>query len=125
MSAGKDPSLIRASHILIKHIHSQSCSSLNDPSGAQITRRSVEDATHQLNAIRDDILANVVTFEQMAYHVSDCNSATNFGQLGLFGSAVSSNLPHEVITAAFQLKVGEISEVVLSPIGAHLIKRYE
>ena len=65
---------------------------------------------------------NVTDFEELARTKSVDPSASNGGDLGFFG-------PGEMIPAfeqaAMALKVGEISGVVQTPIGFHIIKRIE
>ena len=61
-------------------------------------------------------------FATLASKESDCSSARNGGDLGPFGRGQMQK-PFE--DAAFALKVGELSGVVSSDSGVHIIRRTE
>lgn len=70
--------------------------------------------------LRQEIVEGRSTFEQVAQRESaDTASGTNGGLLGMTSR---DNLVDEFANAAFRLRIGEISEPVLSPYGFHLIK---
>lgn len=58
---------------------------------------------------------------QLAVSESDCSSARKMGDLGFFGKG---DMQKEFEEAAFQLKPGEMSHVVETASGLHLIERY-
>jgi NIMA-interacting peptidyl-prolyl cis-trans isomerase 1 len=57
---------------------------------------------------------------QLAVRESDCSSARKMGDLGFFGKG---DMQKEFEEAAFQLKPGEVSNVVETASGLHLIER--
>lgn len=59
---------------------------------------------------------------QLAVSESDCSSARKMGDLGFFGKG---DMQKEFEDAAFQLKPGEVSNVVETASGLHLIERYD
>jgi NIMA-interacting peptidyl-prolyl cis-trans isomerase 1 len=56
----------------------------------------------------------------LAVTESDCSSARKMGDLGFFGKG---DMQKEFEEAAFQLKPGEVSHVVQTASGLHLIER--
>jgi parvulin-like peptidyl-prolyl isomerase len=103
------PGNIRASHILISY---QGIPQIN-------ATRTKEEA----KALAEDLLARVQageSFDELARTHSDCPTAEKGGDLGFFkeGRMVK---PFE--DAAFALKADEISGVVETKFGYHLIKR--
>jgi peptidyl-prolyl cis-trans isomerase NIMA-interacting 1 len=57
---------------------------------------------------------------QLAVSESDCSSARKMGDLGFFGKG---DMQKEFEDAAFQLKPGDVSRVVETASGLHLIER--
>jgi len=103
------PGSIRASHILISY------------SGADraASTRSKEEARQ----LADDVLKKVRAgedFGELAKAYSDCTTASSGGDLGFFkkGRMVK---PFE--DASFALKPGQVSDVVETGFGFHIIKR--
>ncbi|CAL0313120.1 unnamed protein product [Lupinus luteus] len=111
---------VRASHILIKHEGSRRKASWKDPEGRVIKSTTRENAVSQLKALQDDIVSGKVKFEDVASRYSDCSSAKRGGDLGPFGRGQMQK-PFE--EATFGLKVGEISDIVDTDSGVHIIKR--
>ncbi|KAJ8530239.1 hypothetical protein K7X08_037074 [Anisodus acutangulus] len=111
---------VRASHILIKHEGSRRKSSWKDPEGRIISNTTRDAAVSQLKAIRDDIISGKSKFEDVASRLSDCSSAKRGGDLGPFGRGQMQK-PFEDTTYA--LKVGEISDIIDTDSGAHIILR--
>lgn len=99
------PERIKASHILIR---------VNPDQDSE----KREEKRQKLLRLWDEI-KNGADFTQMAGKNSDCPSKSRGGDLGYFerGKMVK---PFEA--AAFQLKVGEVSEIVETPFGYHLVK---
>eukprot|EP00035_Acanthoeca_spectabilis_P024136 m.452493 g.452493 ORF g.452493 m.452493 type:complete len:165 (-) comp20339_c0_seq1:74-568(-) len=109
---------VTASHILAKHAGSRRPASWRqDP----ITR-TLEEATEIIKAHRAAIVAGEKDFAEIAKTESDCSSAKRGGDLGPFGRG-KMQPPFE--KATFALKVGEISDLVFTDSGVHIIKRTE
>lgn len=87
-------SKISASHILVKHEH------------------EAEDCLKKLKSGE--------SFESLAKAFSQCPSSAEGGDLGSFGKG---QMVASFETAAFALKVGEVSAPVQTQFGYHLIKR--
>ena len=103
------PVNIRASHILISY---QGVPQI----GATRTKE-------EANALAEDLLARVKageSFEQLARTHSDCPTAEKGGDLGFF---TKGRMVKPFEDAAFALKADEISGVVETKFGYHLIKR--
>jgi parvulin-like peptidyl-prolyl isomerase len=93
---------IRASHIL--------CS---------IEKSTNEEALTSINKVQKK-LENGVKFSELAEEFSDCPSGSRGGDLGCFGQGV---MVDEFDRVAFSLKENEISEIVETEFGYHLIQR--
>ncbi|KAL9158917.1 hypothetical protein ABFS82_08G100400 [Erythranthe guttata] len=111
---------VKASHILIKHQGSRRKSSWKDPDGRVISATTREEAVSQLQDLRRDIQSGDASFKDLAAKHSHCSSAKRGGDLGPFGRGQMQK-PFE--EAAFALKVGEISEIVDTESGVHIILR--
>ncbi|KDO20516.1 peptidyl-prolyl cis-trans isomerase pin1 [Saprolegnia parasitica CBS 223.65] len=109
-------SQVRASHLLIKHSGSRRPASRLSPN---ITR-SKEEAIAILTDLRNKITSGAARFEDLAIQFSDCSSGTRGGDLGPFGRGMMQK-PFE--DAAFGLQVGEISGIVDTDSGVHIIVR--
>ena len=110
------PSTVRASHILVKHTESRRPASWReDP----ITRTKAA-AIEKLTAIRDAIVKGDTDFAVVASAESDCSSAHRSGDLGEFGRGQMQK-PFE--EATFALRVGEMSGIVDTASGVHIILR--
>jgi NIMA-interacting peptidyl-prolyl cis-trans isomerase 1 len=66
------------------------------------------------------IRSGEVTLGSLAISESDCSSARKMGDLGYFGKG---DMQKEFEDAAFQLKPGQLSHVVETASGLHLIER--
>jgi hypothetical protein len=106
-----------AEHLLIKYSGSRNPVSRRT---GQATTMSYDDAVTELEQWRQDILAGKITFEDAAKQRSDCGSYARGGDLGTFGPGEMMK-PFEDATKA--LKVGEMSGMVVTDSGVHLIKR--
>ncbi|KAK2657032.1 hypothetical protein Ddye_010084 [Dipteronia dyeriana] len=111
---------VRASHILIKHQGSRRKASWKDPEGRVINSTTRDSAVSQLKTIREDIVSGKAKFADVASRISDCSSAKRGGDLGPFGRGQMQK-PFE--EATYALKIGEISDIVDTDSGAHIIMR--
>ncbi|PSS28394.1 hypothetical protein M430DRAFT_39032 [Amorphotheca resinae ATCC 22711] len=109
---------IRASHLLVKHKDSRRPSSWRE---ANITRTK-EEAMSIILGHEQRIRSGQTSLGQLAVSESDCSSARKMGDLGFFGKG---DMQKEFEDAAFQLKPGEVSGVVETASGLHLIERLE
>jgi len=107
---------VRASHLLIKHSGSRRPSSWKE---ANITR-SKEEAIEILRGYEAEINGSSEKFAELAKLHSDCSSHENDGDLGWFGRGQMQK-PFE--DAAYGLKVGQISDVISTDSGVHLVLR--
>lgn len=122
---------VRTAHLLIKHTGSRN--PVSRRTGAEITL-SKEDARKELEGYESRIRqeANGVplgtqgdlgsVFCKYASERSDCSSFRQAGDLGHFGHG-DMQAPFE--DASFALKVGEMSSIVDTDSGLHLIYRIE
>jgi len=113
---GSRENQVRASHILVKHRDSRRPSSWRE---REITITK-EEAIDRLRNFIDQLNAGEETFEEIASKHSDCSSAKRGGDLGYF-ERDQMQKPFE--EAAFGLEVGEMSSIVETESGVHIIKR--
>eukprot|EP00039_Didymoeca_costata_P018430 m.333404 g.333404 ORF g.333404 m.333404 type:complete len:116 (+) comp17139_c0_seq1:115-462(+) len=111
---------MRASHILVKHSGSRRLASWKDPEGEQIKARSIEQAKEILSGYRAQIVAKEKTFQEIAEANSDCGSAAQQGDLGEVNDG-EMQAPFEA--GLKKLAVGELSEIVETESGVHIILR--
>ncbi|KAH6712113.1 hypothetical protein BKA61DRAFT_633564 [Leptodontidium sp. MPI-SDFR-AT-0119] len=107
---------IRASHLLVKHRDSRRPSSWRE---AEI-KRTKEEAMSIILGYEARIRSGQSPLGQLAMSESDDSSARKMGDLGFFSRGV---MQKEFEEAAFQLKPGEMSHVVETASGLHLIGR--
>ena len=113
-AAAAPPTEVRASHILIP---------FKGASRAPDTvSRSKEDAKKEAERILALVRKAPANFENLAREHSSCSSSTKGGDLGSFGRGRMAK-PFE--ESAFGLRVSEVSEVVETDFGYHIIKRTE
>lgn len=99
------PSMVEVGHIVFK---------------PNVNKEVEEYAIEQLKEIRKEIVTGKSTFELMAITKSeDPGSKDNGGDLGIMGR---DELDPEFAAAAFKLQNGEISDVVKSSFGFHIIQ---
>mmetsp|Transcript_18778 Transcript_18778/g.61681 ORF Transcript_18778/g.61681 Transcript_18778/m.61681 type:complete len:265 (+) Transcript_18778:113-907(+) len=121
----KPPGKIGVAHILIKHKGSRRTSSWKDKDGSTIKQRSIEDAKLILQGIRDLLMQQTASnlrkkFHEIAKKESDCSSAAKHGDLGL----VAKGSLQPAFEAAYStLQVGQLSDIVETDSGVHLILR--
>jgi peptidyl-prolyl cis-trans isomerase C len=102
-----DEVTVRASHIVIRM----------PETAAPAERKATED---KLRALRQEIVAGKLDFAEAAKKNSQCPSAPEGGDIGYFPRKFIVEEPFA--RAAFTLKVNEISDVVQTDYGLHLIK---
>lgn len=107
---------IRAAHLLVKHKESRRPSSWRE---ANITR-SKDEALKIITGYAEQIRSGQTTLGALAASESDCSSARKKGDLGFFGK---NEMQREFEDVAFALKPGEVSGVVDTPSGFHVIER--
>lgn len=100
------PESVKASHILIQ---------ISKDAGNDLWNKAKKDLT----ALRKDILAGKVSFEDAAADKSDCPSKADGGNLGFF---TKGQMVPEFDEVAFSTKVGEISAPVKTQFGYHIVK---
>lgn len=108
---------VRASHLLVKSKESRRPKSWKHPEGITITR---DEAITAIKAYRRRILAGETTLEELAKDESDCSSHAQGGDLGFFGKGQMQPSFEE---AAYGLNVGELSDVIESDSGVHIVLR--
>ncbi|KAG5510966.1 hypothetical protein JKF63_06467 [Porcisia hertigi] len=107
----------QAAHLLIKH--SGSRNPVSHRTG-QATTISQDEAVRELQQFRESIEKGEISFEDAAYRRSDCGSYARGGDLGVFGPGDMMK-PFEDATKS--LEVGQISGIVATDSGVHIIKR--
>ncbi len=103
-----DKVTVRASHVLLKVA----------PGASEADRQA---ARTRLEAIRQEIVAGKLDFAEAAKRFSDCESKRDGGDLGN-PFRCKFDVPEPFAQAAFSTKVGEVSGVVQTDLGFHLIK---
>jgi NIMA-interacting peptidyl-prolyl cis-trans isomerase 1 len=117
----------RASHILIKHAGSAQCESWRDPSGDQIRTRSQDMAINQLVGLMAELSQYhgaelLERFDEIAHEVSDCGTEA-IGGVADTGVCEQGDMDNRFEGAVMTLSIGEVSGVVLTDSGAHIILR--
>ncbi|KAI1331097.1 peptidyl-prolyl cis-trans isomerase ssp-1 [Xylariaceae sp. FL0255] len=115
---GRPEGKIRAAHLLVKHRDSRRPASWRE---AEITR-SKDEAMGIIRGYEQKIKSGATTLGELAMTESDCSSARKRGDLGYFGKG---DMQAEFEEAAFGLQPGQMSSVVQTASGLHLIERLE
>lgn len=116
MKDQQKPEQIHAAHLLVKHRDSRNPRSWKNDN---ITI-SKEEAIQVLKNYQDQINSGKTTLRELAKTELDCSSAKRGGDLGFFEKG---KMQPSFEKAAFALKVGEVSDIVESDSGIHLIER--
>ncbi|VDH99544.1 peptidyl-prolyl cis-trans isomerase NIMA-interacting 1 [Mytilus galloprovincialis] len=114
--AKQQSATVQASHLLVKHKDSRRPSSWREEN---ITR-SKEEAIKILEGYREQIVSGEKQFAELASQFSDCSSAKRGGDLGPFGRGQMQK-PFE--DATYSLDIGEMSEIISTDSGVHIILR--
>ncbi len=107
---------VRAAHILLKHTGSRNPT---DSYRNKPVTRSKQEAIQGIQQIKSQI-KSIEDFQRLAKAHSECRSAANGGDLGVFGRG-DMQKPFE--DATFALQPGEISGLVDTDSGIHIILR--
>ena len=103
---------VEASHILLMHADSERSSAT----------RSKDEAQTEITAIKAKLDEGADFAELAKAHSDDKGSAVNGGDLGAFGRR---QMVPEFENAAFGLQAGQISQIIESRFGFHIIKVQE
>jgi peptidyl-prolyl cis-trans isomerase C len=87
---------------------------------ASATPGEVQASRERLEKLRQEIASGKITFAEAARKFSQCPSAQDGGNIGYFFRKYTVQEP--MAKAAFAMKVGEISDIVQSDYGLHLIQ---
>lgn len=107
---------IRVKHILQKHLGSRNP---NDSYRKKPITRTKEEAVANIMKFKEEI-KNMDDWDRIAHEYSECGSAANAGDLGMFGRGA---MQKQFEDAAFALEVGAMSDLVDSDSGIHIILR--
>ncbi|HOX85165.1 MAG TPA: peptidyl-prolyl cis-trans isomerase [bacterium] len=102
---------IHAAHILIMY------------QGAERADSTITRTKEEALVLATEVLTQIQQggdFAELAKQYSDCPSGDKGGDLGIFGAG---QMVAEFENAAFALTAGQVSEVVETPFGYHIIKR--
>ena len=102
---------MRASHIFI---------ALGPSSDS--TEVSEDEALASIRIIQGDILSGRATFEEMAFNYSNCTSAADSGRLPAFTTGA---VTEELDSTVSALEPGEMSGIVRTRFGYHIVKRLD
>ena len=111
---------VTCSHLLVKHQESRRPASHRDPQGIEIQQRTKEEAIELVKKYKERIVSGTDTFADLASQYSDCSSAKRQGNLGPFTRGQMQK-PFE--DASFALNINEISDIVDTDSGIHVILR--
>merc|ERR1739848_389511 len=120
--AGAMSKKVQVLHLLVKHNKSRNPKSWKSPNGITISK---DQAIQQLAQFRQQIENSVdqkKAFEMLASQESDCSSAKRGGDLGMFGR---NQMQKPFEEASFNLKPGQLSQIVDTDSGVHIIFRLQ
>ena len=102
---------VKASHILIVYEGAERAN-------PEVTRTK-EEAKEEVEKILKEVKADPDNFAELAQQHSDCPSASKGGDLDFFGRGAMTKGFED---AAFSMEIGDVSEVVETEFGYHIIK---
>lgn len=115
------PSKVRILHILKKHKGSRRPASWRNPKITISLQDARAELQELLDVLREEEGASLrATFEELARTESDCSSAKRGGDLGFFGPKKMQPAFEE---ASFALEIGEMSGLVETNSGVHILLR--
>lgn len=103
------PEAVKVSHIMIAV-------------DKKATPEDIAKANAKIVKVREEVLQGKRSFEELAKEHSSGDSAAKGGDLGYINPQF---MPPEFDKVAFQLKVGEVSDVVKTKFGFHVIKAFD
>ncbi len=103
------PNQVSAAHILLMYSGSM----------RSTASREKSEAIELINSLKSKIIEGE-DFADLAKNHSDCPSAQEGGDLGTFGPG---QMVPEFENAAFNMEINDVSDVVETDFGYHLIKR--
>jgi len=104
------PGYIRARHILISWLGT----------GVRGVARSRDEAADLMGSINESLMDGEATFEELAFRYSDCTTSSDSGLLPDFTEGA---MVEGFERAAFSTDSGEVSGIIETDFGFHLIKR--
>jgi NIMA-interacting peptidyl-prolyl cis-trans isomerase 1 len=122
-SSSSGPKEVRVLHILKKHKDSRRPSSWRQKtitSTVDEAKKELQDLLDVLNESKDNPEELRATFNELARTESDCSSAKRGGDLGFFGRRKMQPAFEE---ASFGLDIGELSNIIETSSGVHVILR--
>ena len=112
---------MRILHILKKHKGSRRPSSWRQPKITATKEESTEELEGLIEILKEESGEDQrATFEELARTESDCSSAKRGGDLGFFGPKKMQPAFEE---ASFALEIGEMSGIVETSSGVHVLLR--
>lgn len=124
-SSSSSPKEVRVLHLLKKHNKSRRPSSWRKKKITISKDEAIQELQELISMLKeieaqDDFKELRATFEELAKTESDCSSSKRGGDLGFFGK---KKMQPAFEKASFALKVGQLSEIVETSSGVHVILR--
>jgi len=128
LDAGSQADKARCLHILLKHVGlkmAKDVDSMQRLKGKGPVKRTVAQAEREMLEMQRQLAANPNIFHVLARKHSECDTALQPGQssgdLGWVTRGTSANPQFEA--AMFALNVYEVSDIVSTPRGLHILQR--
>mmetsp|Transcript_20123 Transcript_20123/g.33380 ORF Transcript_20123/g.33380 Transcript_20123/m.33380 type:complete len:234 (+) Transcript_20123:119-820(+) len=118
-----DPKEVQVLHILKKHKGSRRPASWRNPkitSTKEEAKEELQGLVEVLQEVKNNPEELRATFEELARTESDCSSAKRGGDLGFFGR---KKMQPTFEAGSFALKIGQLSPIIESSSGMHVILR--
>ncbi|GAA5870352.1 hypothetical protein JCM16303_001973 [Sporobolomyces ruberrimus] len=110
---------VRASHLLVKHSGSRRPASWKEANITRSKEEAIEILKGHVETLKNEQDLGSA-FAALAKTESDCSSARDGGDLGYFGR---NQMQKPFEDAAFGLKVGQMSDIISTDSGVHIILR--
>ncbi|GAA5922880.1 peptidylprolyl isomerase ESS1 [Sporobolomyces koalae] len=118
-AGSKATNKVRASHLLVKHSGSRRPSSWKEANITRSKQEAIEILQGHVATLKNEPQLPQA-FADLARTQSDCSSARDGGDLGYFGR---NQMQKPFEDAAFALRVGEMSDIISTDSGVHIILR--